>query len=172
MNISDINIQGKDQMCPKCGQYSDQLTFCPGHKNTEYIKSTFELQKAKGFTYSCKDLETEHLHITCKGCRFVWGWQPVEPEAIDDNARRDMSNSDKRKVAGVVSVVQIKVGTLPEAKHTLKWGEDLPPHIRQALKDGETAILNDADGKPYSHVIMDSYGTIREKRIFFDEETP
>ena len=33
------------------------------------------------------------------------------------------------------------------------------------LRDGETFTLLDADGNPFSRVLMDSYGQIREKRI-------
>jgi hypothetical protein len=48
-------------------------------------------------------------------------------------------------------------------KLELKWGEDMPPAIMEALKRGDgPALLRDPDGNPYSLVIIDSLGTIRE----------
>ncbi len=61
------------------------------------------------------------------------------------------------------SIDQLFSGTIPEPSYVLNWGEDIPSNIMEALRRGETATLNDKDGNPYSRVLMDSYGTIREK---------
>ena len=47
----------------------------------------------------------------------------------------------------------------------LKWGEDMPAHVVQALLNGETAVLLDEAGKPYSIVLKDWYGNTREQKI-------
>lgn len=62
-------------------------------------------------------------------------------------------------------VGQALAGTLPEPTRKLVWGKNIPPDILAALKDGERATLYDEDDKPYSSVLMDSFGTIREKRL-------
>jgi len=48
----------------------------------------------------------------------------------------------------------------------LTWGENIPPEIMTALRNGETAILHDEEGKPYCLVLMDFFGAIRESRTF------
>jgi len=63
-----------------------------------------------------------------------------------------------------VSVTQLLMDTIPEPTHTLNWGEDIPLDIRRALDNGETAILNDINGNPYSLVLKDYFGTIREQK--------
>ena len=64
-----------------------------------------------------------------------------------------------------VSVSQLLSGTIPEPTHTLKWGEDIPKDILEALERGEVALLNDEQGNPYSTILKDQFGTIREQRI-------
>lgn len=61
-----------------------------------------------------------------------------------------------------VSVSQLISGTIPEPTHTLKWGEDIPKDVLEALDNGETAILLDEDGAPFSILLKDYFGTIRE----------
>ncbi len=46
---------------------------------------------------------------------------------------------------------------------TLRWGKDLSLGQMKALRKGEVFILLGKDGKPHSRVLMDSYGTIRER---------
>lgn len=64
-----------------------------------------------------------------------------------------------------VSIEQLLTGSIPAPTYWLRWGEDIPAEAMQALRRGETAMLHDADGNPYSRVLMDSYGTIRETRV-------
>jgi hypothetical protein len=65
-----------------------------------------------------------------------------------------------------VSIGQLLTGTIPKPTRELKWGENIPPEIMTALRNGETALLKDADGNPHSVVLMDYFGTIREKQFF------
>ena len=60
--------------------------------------------------------------------------------------------------SGVIVKLQTKT-------HHLRWGEDIPKDVMSALCNGETAVLHDPDGKPYSIVVKDCYGQIREKCI-------
>ena len=76
-----------------------------------------------------------------------------------------MSDSLQAVVGRGVSLTQALTGTIPEPKHMLRWGENIPPEIMEALRNGETALLHDAEGKPYSLVLIDYFGTIREKRV-------
>jgi len=69
------------------------------------------------------------------------------------------------RLGGGVSVTALLTGTIPEPTHDLKWGENIPEHVMIALHNGETAILRDSNGNPYSLVLIDYFGTIREKRI-------
>lgn len=64
-----------------------------------------------------------------------------------------------------VSVGQLLAGAIPRPTYWLRWGEDMPAEVMEALRRGETAMLHDADGNPCSLVLMDSYGQIREKRM-------
>lgn len=48
---------------------------------------------------------------------------------------------------------------------TLQWGKNLTNEERDALRDGEIFMLLDERGNPHSHIIMDSYGQIREGKI-------
>ena len=64
-----------------------------------------------------------------------------------------------------IDIGQLLSGTIPEPTKILEWGKDIPPETMQALRDGETATLNDAEGKPHSTILMDHYGTIRERQI-------
>lgn len=64
-----------------------------------------------------------------------------------------------------VSLTQLLTNTILAPIYTLKWGEDIPPEIMEAMRNGQTAILLGEDGKPYSWVMMDYFGTIREKQL-------
>jgi hypothetical protein len=48
-------------------------------------------------------------------------------------------------------------------ERTLDWGRSLSHEEMHALQDGEVFILLGKDGKPYSQLLMDSYGEIRER---------
>lgn len=63
-----------------------------------------------------------------------------------------------------ISISQAATGTIPEPTHRLEWGEDMPPEIREALRQGETAMQY-KDGKPNKLILMDYFGTIRERRV-------
>ena len=69
------------------------------------------------------------------------------------------------RVRGGISISQLVSGTIPEPTHTLKWGEDMPAHVVKALENGETALLHDEAGNPYSLVLKDYFGTIREQKL-------
>lgn len=64
-----------------------------------------------------------------------------------------------------ISVSQLLSGTIPEPTHTLEWGKDIPKDVLKALDDGETATLLGEDREPYSIILKDQFGTIREQRI-------
>jgi len=64
-----------------------------------------------------------------------------------------------------VSIGQLLTGTIPDPRHKLNWGEDIPPHIMEALRSGETAMLYDEDGNEHSIILMDTYGQLREKMV-------
>jgi len=55
--------------------------------------------------------------------------------------------------------------SFPKPILRLNWGENIPKDIFQKLKEGEVAILYGEDNNPYSEVLMDYFGTIRERRI-------
>ena len=61
-----------------------------------------------------------------------------------------------------VSVGNAIMGTIPKPKHMLKWHDDIPPAVMTAMRNGETALLHDAEGKPFKVILMDYYGEIRE----------
>ena len=46
-----------------------------------------------------------------------------------------------------ISVRQLYNRTIPEPTIRLEWGEDLSAENRERLKEGETALLYDAEGK-------------------------
>jgi len=48
---------------------------------------------------------------------------------------------------------------------TLTWGKDLSSKQMKALREREVFILLGEDGKPYSQVLMDSCGQIRERNL-------
>jgi hypothetical protein len=48
---------------------------------------------------------------------------------------------------------------------TLRWEQSLSEATMAAMDAGEVFTLMGADGKPYSLVLKDSYGTIREKQV-------
>lgn len=47
----------------------------------------------------------------------------------------------------------------------LEWGKGLSSEQKFALRRGEVFTLRDRSGTPYSLVLMDSYGAIRENRF-------
>lgn len=64
-----------------------------------------------------------------------------------------------------ISISQLLSGTIPKPTHVLKWGEDMPAHVVEALLNGETALLQDEAGNPYSIVLKDFFGTTREQKL-------
>jgi hypothetical protein len=54
---------------------------------------------------------------------------------------------------------------------TLGWGNDLTADQKEAMTMGEVFTLLSEDGKPFSHVMKDAYGAIRERRIVILAET-
>jgi hypothetical protein len=51
----------------------------------------------------------------------------------------------------------------------LIFGKDIPEDKFLALQEGEVFTLLNIENKPFSKVLMDSYGTIRERPITDDE---
>ena len=64
-----------------------------------------------------------------------------------------------------ISISQLLSGTIPKPTHALKWGEDMPTYVAEALSNGETAVLLDEAGNPYSIVLKDFFGTTREQKL-------
>lgn len=48
---------------------------------------------------------------------------------------------------------------------TLRWGLDLSSETMASMRIGEIFTLLDADGDPFSRVLMDSYDQIREESV-------
>lgn len=48
---------------------------------------------------------------------------------------------------------------------TLNWAENIPQDYMEGMNNGEVFTLLDIEGNPYSQVLKDSYGTIRERRF-------
>ena len=46
-----------------------------------------------------------------------------------------------------------------------RWGEDLGPERMAALGDGEVILLLGENGEPYSWLLKDSYGKLRERPV-------
>lgn len=65
----------------------------------------------------------------------------------------------------MISIGQLIYDKIPEPTLRLNWGENIPREIYQKLKDGEVAILFDENGNPYSEILIDYFGTIRERKI-------
>lgn len=61
-----------------------------------------------------------------------------------------------------VSVLAAMTGMVPKPNHMLKWNDDIPPAVSAAMRNGETALLHDAEGRPFKVILRDYYGTIRE----------
>lgn len=64
-----------------------------------------------------------------------------------------------------VPLTQVYDKNMPIPTYILKWGENMPKEIFAALQEGEAALLLDREGNPYSVVIIDTTGTVREKSI-------
>ena len=47
----------------------------------------------------------------------------------------------------------------------LNWGEDISPENKKKLEKGEVGLLCDKEDIPYSYVLLDSFGEIRELKI-------
>jgi hypothetical protein len=75
--------------------------------------------------------------------------------------RRRVSDWDKN--IGV-DIGQLLSGTIPKPKWTKRWKEPLSQEMMQALQNSETIELLNQNNKPYSLLLMDHYGTIREKK--------
>lgn len=48
---------------------------------------------------------------------------------------------------------------------TLQWGKDISPENMKLLRSGRSFLLLDKHGRPYSIVLMDTFGTIREALV-------
>lgn len=57
-----------------------------------------------------------------------------------------------------VSIGHFLTGTISKPTHVLSLGESIPPSILSATR-------KEAEGKPYSIVLVEAFGTIREKRL-------
>ena len=66
---------------------------------------------------------------------------------------------------GGVSVVAAITDTIPKPTMILEWGNSIPPDYMHRMYKGETATLMGEDGKPYALLLMDYFGTLREKRV-------
>lgn len=64
-----------------------------------------------------------------------------------------------------VSLSQVLMGAVPEPTHTIQWGNDIPGIVMHALRLGETATRLGEDGQPEAIILMDTYGTIREREL-------
>jgi len=67
-----------------------------------------------------------------------------------------------------ISISQLLNDTIPEPTHTLQWGEDMSANVVEALLNGETAMLLDEDGNPYSMSSRISLGQ-PERRSYEDQ---
>ena len=47
--------------------------------------------------------------------------------------------------------------------HHLKWGENIPESVMNAMREGQPAMLHDQEGNPYSILLIDFFGAIRER---------
>ncbi len=65
----------------------------------------------------------------------------------------------------VVTIEEILLRGYEDRGRTFEWGKNLTPEQMDALRSHEIFTLLDADGKPVFKILMDSYGTIREKPI-------
>lgn len=50
-------------------------------------------------------------------------------------------------------------------KGTLEWGKNISPENMTALREGALFVLLKADGNPHAFILIDTFGTIREKLI-------
>ncbi len=63
-----------------------------------------------------------------------------------------------------VSLSQILTGRDPCPTYILNWGEDMPPHVLQALREGESALLV-KDGEVQSMVVYNEIVGMREMSV-------
>lgn len=55
---------------------------------------------------------------------------------------------------------------------TVEWGKDLSPETMKALREDAEIFTLMKDGKPHSWLLMDYYGTIRQKTYPSGEGQP
>ncbi len=63
-----------------------------------------------------------------------------------------------------VSVGQLLTGTIPQPSLRLRFGQDIPPDVMEAMRNGGVVEIIDGEGHRMATLLMDYYGTIREKR--------
>lgn len=65
-----------------------------------------------------------------------------------------------------VTLDQIMSGRTPFPTYILKWGEDMPPNIRKALKeDGESALILKENGEVHSMIVWNKFVGMREMSV-------
>lgn len=64
-----------------------------------------------------------------------------------------------------VSISALLSGTIPNPTNNLAWDADIPSETMEKMRNGETVLLHGPDGQPHSILLMDYFGTIREKRV-------
>jgi hypothetical protein len=78
-----------------------------------------------------------------------------------------LSAEDRLKLNTIRSLEKVFNPSLKDFHYkgrVLRWGENIPPDLMQALKEGEVLTLLDEDGQPLHHIMMDANGTIRQGR--------
>jgi len=94
--------------------------------------------------------------------RVLDGWA-VENELV---ATREFQEEEQLTPEQGCSLSQILNGGGPWPTYILKWGENMPDHIRKALKeDGEAALILDADGEVFSMIVYNDLVGMREMPV-------
>ena len=96
----------------------------------------------------------------CPICRRCIFWR--ENDGFDGDGIERTALIGERIIG--VSIGAAILGTIPNPTHRINWGENIPPHVKEALRNGETAMLVKG-GKDYALILMDYFGTIREKLV-------
>ncbi len=125
----------------------------------------------------------EHLGAVKKRSDGRWNWWRFESkyhltwkgesQGVADNQGTaemrvlegwEIIPAGKISPTGIVSIIQSFSGWAPLPTYILEWGEDMPPHILKALKDGEAA-LRIKDGKVHSMIVYNDIGGMREMYV-------
>ncbi len=64
-----------------------------------------------------------------------------------------------------VSIGQLLTETIPEPTRVIGWDEDIPADVMEAMRKGETVTVLGKDGQPSRVILMDYFGTIRERLL-------